>query len=279
MIVQDQGDQLILIRQTDHAALAGFFAREWGNNMFSRPEPHGSFLLAATDHDNGWTEWEQKPRIDPATFLPYTYTSIPTADHIELYLRGIDRLVKTDHYAGLLVSMHGAALYDRALATLPGYSAKYVKSDENQIVNEFVQRLRLQQLRLKVDLRANPSTKEFVEEKALQRNSRRFESLDRLALYFCQSPLDDATIDAVPVDNEGNEVDWELHPQGATVFLAPYPFRRDPLEFSILARKVPKRRYADSLDFQKVLARSPYFAIEFILRARHAIAQVHVIGA
>jgi hypothetical protein len=28
MIIQDQGDQLVIIRQTDHAVLSGFFARE-----------------------------------------------------------------------------------------------------------------------------------------------------------------------------------------------------------------------------------------------------------
>ena len=53
MIIQEQGDQLILIRQTDHAMLAGFFARALGNKIFSRPEPFESFCLAAGEHDNG----------------------------------------------------------------------------------------------------------------------------------------------------------------------------------------------------------------------------------
>jgi len=43
MIIQEQGDQLVLIRQTDHAVLSGFFAREWGNEQFTRPEPFASF--------------------------------------------------------------------------------------------------------------------------------------------------------------------------------------------------------------------------------------------
>ena len=52
MIVQEQGDELVLIRQTDHAVLSGFFAREWGNDLFQRPEPFESLRLAATEHDN-----------------------------------------------------------------------------------------------------------------------------------------------------------------------------------------------------------------------------------
>src|SRR5258708_2054641 len=106
MIIQEQGDHLILIRQTDHAVLSGYFARELGNEIFARPEPPESFQLAAEEHDNGWNEWELQPRIDPFTFMPYSFMSLPTQEHIDLYQRGIERVVKVDRYAGLLVSMH-----------------------------------------------------------------------------------------------------------------------------------------------------------------------------
>jgi len=291
MIIQEQGDQLILIRQTDHALLSGFFAREWGNDRVTRPEPFASFCLAAGEHDNGWHEWELLPGIDPATFSPYSFMSIPTEEHIALYQRGIDRIVKADHYAGLLVCMHCALLYDRTRATMPGYSAKYVRSNEVHATNDFVQRLRLQQLRLKVDLRANPTTKPFTEEKVLNANFERLEALDRLSLYFCLGAREDATIEEVPVDDQGSVADWELSPErpaasqahrgtapaGRTAnrsdfLLAPYPFRKDPLNFSVMARRIPKRRYADDLDLQKTLAQAPYFAISFTLRGRDALA-------
>src|SRR5437870_6868019 len=168
--------------------------------------------------------------------------SVPTREHIELYQRGIERVVKVDRYAGLLVSVHCLGLYDRTRATIPGISAKYVKSHESQTVNDFLQSLRLQQLRLKVDLRADPKMKDFAEEKWVQANSSRLEALDRLSLYFCMGPLEAATIDAVPADYHGNEVDWNLQPEGNNaVALEPYPFRRDPLEVSILARRIPRR--------------------------------------
>ena len=274
MIVQEQGDQLILIRQTDHAVLSGFFAREWGNDLFQRPEPFESLLLAASEHDNGWRDWELQPQIDPKTRLPYSFMSIPTDAHIELYQRGIERVVKSDRYAGLLVSMHASGLYDRARATIPGFSAKYVKSTESELVNGFLQGLKLQQLRLKVDLRADAGKKEFVQDKLLEANSRRLEALDRLSLYFCMSSVPhDATIDAVPVDDRGSEVDWELWPRGPNaVALGPYPFRREPLQVSILVRRVPKRLYANSLEFQNTLARAPYSALNFTLHPGGALS-------
>jgi hypothetical protein len=162
--------------------------------------------------------------------------------------------------------MHCAGLYDKTRATMPGFSAKYVKAQEAPLVSDFLQRLRLQQLRLKVDLRGDPATKDFADEKWLQANAQRLEALDRLSLYFCLGPLEPATIDAVPADYQGREVDWNLQPEENGATLEPYPFRRDPLEISILARRIPKRRYADDLELQKVLAQAPYFGLQFTLR-------------
>jgi hypothetical protein len=274
MIIQEQSDQLILIRQTDHAMLSGFFARALGNKVFSRPEPFESFCLAAAEHDNGWNEWELLPQIDPKTFTPYNFMSIPTEEHIALYQRGIERVVRADRYAGLLVSMHCAGLYDRTRATMPGFSAKYVKSSETPLVTDFLQRLRLQQLRLKVDLRADAIMKAYADDHSLQANLQRLEALDRLSLYFCLAPLDGSTIDAVPVNGNGSEADWDLQPAGNNyVTLDPYPFTKDPLEISILARRVPKRAYADEHEFHKILAQAPYFAMNFTLRADGARIQ------
>jgi hypothetical protein len=277
MILQDHGDRLILIRQTDHAVLAGFFAREWGNDFFKRPEPFEAFRLAVSEHDNGWREWELLPQIDPKTRLPYSFMSVPTEAHMALYQRGIERMVKADRYAALLVSMHCQSLYDRTRATIPGFSAKYVKSTESELVSNFVQNLKLQQLRLKVDLRADAATRDFSQEKILAANARRLEALDRLSLYFCMSTLQDTTIESVPVDDHGSEVDWELRTQGNNIVsLAPYPFRREPLQISILTRSVPKRLYVDSLDFQKTLGQAPYVAVKFTLHAGGALSSARI---
>ena len=273
MIIQEQGDQLLLIRQTDHAFLAGFLAKEWGNEEFPRPEPFASFCLAAAEHDNGWTEWELEPTLDSKARTPNTFMSIPTEEHIALYQRGIERLVKVDHYAALLVSLHCAGLYDRARATMPGFSAKYVKASEAPLVTDFVQRLRLQQLRLKTDLRANGATKDFVIEDVLKANFEQLEALDRLSLHLCMNPQENCVIDAVPQDHAGNEVDLDLRSEGGNVLtLAPHPFKREVLEVSILARRIPKRLYVDDMDFRKTLAQAQYFGIKFTLRARQTKA-------
>jgi hypothetical protein len=279
MILQ-QDDPMVVIRQTDHAFLAGFFAREWGNETFTRPEPFASFCLAVAEHDNGWQEWELAPGVDPKTFMPYSFMTVPTEEHVALYQRGIERAVKADLYAGLLVAAHCTGLYDRAKATMPGYSAKYVKTQEQHHANDFVQRLRLQLLRLKVDLRNNPATKPFTEEKLIKANSQRLDVLDRLSLFFCLGGADETIIEGVPVNDEGAEVDWEIRKTGKNEFtLAPYPFRREPLEFAILARRIPKRRYTEDIELQKVVTAASFFNIRFTLRAGVAKNRSYAVNA
>jgi Protein of unknown function (DUF3891) len=280
MILQQQSDSLVLIRQTDHAYLSGFFARELGNEAFQKPEPFDSFCLAVAEHDNGWQEWELVPSVDPKTFGAYSFMTIPTMEHIALYQHGIERVVKADLYAGLLVAGHAAGLYDRAHATIPGYSAKYVRSNEQHLANDFIQRLRLQQLRLKVDLRADPAKKPYTDEKLLQANQERLEALDRLSLYFCMGSKNDILIEAVPVTDEGRKIDWEVRFIGGDEYsIAPYPFRREPLEFAILARRIPKIKYTDDIELQKALVDAPYFNLKFTLRSGAASETTYAAGA
>jgi hypothetical protein len=83
--------------------------------------------------------------------------------------------------------------------------------------------------------------------------------------------LDGSTIDAVPVNGNGSEADWDLQPSGnKLVTVKPYPFAKDPLEISILARRIPRRPYTEENEFQKILAQAPYFAMNFTLSANGA---------
>jgi hypothetical protein len=76
------------------------------------------------------------------------------------------------------------------------------------------------------------------------------------------------------VNGNGSETDWDLQPAGNNLItVKPYPFAKDPLEISILGRRVPKRPYADEPEFQKILAQAPYFAMNFALSADGARVQ------
>ncbi len=277
MILQDRGDHYLVIRQTDHAVLAGFFARQWGNDTFRKPAAIESFWLAVREHDNGWCVWEREPRLDPRARAPYTFMSVPTEEHIRIYQRSVERLSQVDRYAALLASLHSSGLYDRARATMPGFSAKYVKSEELPIVEEHLQKLKLQQLRLKVELRGDPASKMLIEDKSLDESLRLLDALERLSLCFCTGAAEFAAIDSVQMHCDADIVDWDVRRaedgDRAEVSMTPYPFRKDPLPISILARRVPKRLYSDSFDFRRTLALAPYFALNFTLRDGNAVGR------
>jgi hypothetical protein len=109
--------------------------------------------------------------------------------------------------------------------------------------------------------------KPFTDERLIKANQQRLDALDRLSLHFCLGANEDITIEGVPLDDEGREADWQLRVAGENQYtLDPYPFRREPLEFAILARRIARRRYTDEADLQKVLAAAPFYNIRLTLR-------------
>jgi len=91
-------------------------------------------------------------------------------------------------------------------------------------------------------------------------------ALDRLSLYFCLGPLEGATIDAVPADYMGTEVDWDLQPEGTTSRLwSPTRFAATRWNQHFGSAN-SEAALCDDLELQKVLAQAPYFGQKFTLR-------------
>jgi hypothetical protein len=82
--------------------------------------------------------------------------------------------------------------------------------------------------------------KPYTDEKVLQSQQGRLGAGPPCIYIFCVGSMNMA-IDAVPVGDTGDEVDWGLSVGGSDFTLA--PFRRDPLEFAILAPASPNSIY------------------------------------
>jgi len=135
------------------------------------------------------------PAIDPVTFVPYSFMSIPTQEHIDLYQRGIERVVKADRYAGLL-GQHALPrpLRSRRAPRCRGFrKIREVPGSAHR--QRSAAKARLQQIAAQGDLRGDPATKSFADEKWRRPHAQRLEALDRLSLYFCLGALEAATID------------------------------------------------------------------------------------
>lgn len=110
MIVRHTGDALQLITQPDHAHLAGAIM-EHSVALATHPRRH-SILLAVVEHDNGWTEEDAAPRVDPSSGAPLDFISAPIAVRQAVWPRGIARLAH-DPWAAALVSQHALAVFER----------------------------------------------------------------------------------------------------------------------------------------------------------------------
>jgi hypothetical protein len=264
MIVQPRDGQLLLIRQTDHAALAGTFAEHWGNAAFAVPSPRDPLITAAVHHDDGWLLWEAQPRIDPATRRPYQFTAMPITEHLRFYRAGIDHVLARAAYAGLLTVMHLAGLYQMRFGTEQPIKTRMLSADEERVQRQMLAELQNQQEELCRDLPRQGVPADWLQERRLWCNYKLLQVFDRLSLYFCMAPPRPASLAPVPVDYEGGETQLTLRPTGEhTVALAPYPFDRSPLPLSVRARVVLDRDYDSDDDFRAAFKAAPEIELRF----------------
>jgi hypothetical protein len=269
MILQPRGADLLLIRQTDHAALSGQLAEHWGNADFAPLAPRESVVLAAAHHDDGWRVWEAAPRVDPRTRRPYQFTDLPLAEHAAFYLTGVDAVTERDAYAGLLVCLHLAGLYQRRFGIDPGIPVKPLSPEDERVRAGVLDQLKVREQALRERLGASGMPSEPLADGPLWANYKLLQVFDRLSLYFCTRPPRPSTLRPVPADYDGREVELALGPAGGqAVRVAPYPFDVDPLSVRLRASVVPDRPYRDDDDFRAAFAAAPATELHFELRSR-----------
>jgi hypothetical protein len=225
-------------------------------------------VTAGRHHDDGWSLWESVPRVDAATRRPYQFTDLPVVEHLGFYRAGIDRVLAEDSYAGLLVSMHLAGLYQRRFGSDGSLPTTPPTSAEAEVLHAILAQLKIEQETLREQLRRQGIPARFLEDAHLGVNYQLLQFVDRLSLYFCTAPPRPAILKSVPRDYSGTETELTLEPRGSgAVSLSPYPFDTDPLRVRIPASVVPDRSYESDEDFRATFAAAPVSALEFEIRA------------
>jgi hypothetical protein len=265
MIVSSWDGTLQLIRQPDHAALSGLFAQHWGRPPFDRLEPFDAIVTAAAQHDNGWTEWEAQPKVNPATHAPYQFWELPVEEHLGFYFRGVERVIAQDRYAGLLVSMHCSGLYNGRFGTDPSLMVRQFTPAMQRTIDEFLKRLETQRRGLGAELRNTGTPARWLEEAPIWKNYKLLQIFDRLSLYLCMPPFAPRSLGPVPTGG-GEDVDLALQPgERNTVRLTPFPFDTNPLVVAVAARCVPSMHYDSDDQFREVLIRADVTTLTFEL--------------
>ncbi|HXG35742.1 MAG TPA: DUF3891 family protein [Dehalococcoidia bacterium] len=262
MISSFDDRRLLLIRQTDHSEVVGFFAAHWGNDRFERPRPWPAVVLAAQEHDKAWTEWELKPTINaeghPIDYLGSRLPGSRIEGVLDAFVKDTERLIAVDPYAGLVSLMHAVGLVNRGYGGLLKHMPDRTKDPGGQ---EFVEEREQRRKRLLEELRSSSEYGEYASEEHIWQNYHLMEIFDLMGQFFCNRyPLTSEertggpqhTLSDVPVPlrygGEQTPITITIVDDFRAV-IDPYPFDMDPLQVPIPGRLVSKEPYASQAEF------------------------------
>jgi hypothetical protein len=222
VIVREAGDGWQVVLQTDHADLAGAFARAWAD---TGPR-HASLVLAADRHDDGWAVWEQSPLVDEEG-KPVNFLDVRVPAHLAFYRAMIAAVADEDPYAGLLVSMHGAGIYRQRYGEDTGLRLTHA-AEVAGLVDEFVAEQES----------GTPGRMEAaeVDDELRWADYRRLQAYDRFSLVFCMRDLERTEPFALGP--------FRIEPRGPwRIAVDPYPLRPGTETTSLVRRVVPRRAW------------------------------------
>ncbi len=247
MLVRDRGDSWQLVLQPDHADLSGQFAEAWGGRAVAEPSRRESMILAATRHDDGWGVWDRRPGWDPDRGRPRAFLDVPVPVHLAFYRAAIAAIGNEDPYAGMMVSMHGAGIYNGRYGTQPGLGLSDLETYRDQ-VDAFVAEQEDAYRRISAELGVDENDR-WVDYLLLQ-------LYDRLSLYFCLRDVEGGEADVIePVPTVDGDTSFRLEPAGPwLVRIAPFPFAAAPARFTLVRRVLRKAAYDGNADLRRDVA-------------------------
>jgi hypothetical protein len=229
MIVRDRGDDWQVVLQIDHEDLSGAFARAWAE----RGLRHDSLAIAAARHDDGWAVWERAPVVDAGSGRPVNFLDVDISSHLAFYRACIAAVSEHDPYAGLLVSMHGAGIYQQRYGRDLSLGLSRA-AEAQELIDAFVAEQETAYERRLAESGANDEER--------WRDYELLQLYDRLSLYFCMRDVE--TDGAEPVELQGYTLElagpWRVR-------MAPFPFDVSPARFELVRRVMPKSARAEVL--------------------------------
>jgi hypothetical protein len=225
MIVRPDGSNLLLIRQPDHAALAGRIMTAWRADGFPTRATRDRVLDATHRHDIGWEPEDVAPRVDPATGAPYDFINAPLAQRQGLWPRAIDRLTPEDPYVAALVAQHALTVYRRY--------------EHEPDWREFFRTLQERRDDLFAKYPA-PDGLDFLSDYTIVGLG------DLFSLIFCNGWPEPYLMES-----------YQAILQGDRLTIAPDPFEGASVPLMVEARRVPARPYASDADLRATLADAP----------------------
>ena len=226
--------QWLLIPQVEHASLACALARAWGLLPFVESASQDILIQTIRRHDDGWTDWDQQPQVDPRIGKPRTFTEMPLQAAHDIWTRSIDSCRDLGPLAQFLVAAHFIAL------RRGGDSAE--SAEAIRFIDKFELRCRewLLEWQSLAPAQNTPDT--------ARRVLRFLQMFDEISLWFCCADRND---DKHFQDPDGQT--FVCRPVSSShVTCSPWPFRQSRIPLHVTGRVVPPTRYTGSDQLAKV---------------------------
>ena len=227
MIIRPTEDHLLLIAQSDHAAVAETIVGAWRRDGFPVAPRRRTVLLATRRHDDGWIDEDRSPLVDEEHGRLVDFASAPDAVKQRIWPRGV-ALLTDEPYAGALVAEHALHLFEAHRRE--GHWRPFFAD------MEAARRERLAESgREAADLRADYF---FVR------------IGDLLSLTFCNGWSDPQ-----------HDGEYRIHWDGARLAIAPDPFDGVQVPLTVPARRLPNRPYFSRHEAAAAYAAAPTVAL------------------
>jgi hypothetical protein len=241
MIIQTApaGEPRLAIMMHEHTALAGQFARAFGNDRFEPVAPQDPMFYVVSHHDAGWAEFDRDPATDERTGLPYNLVETP-AQYITVTSRRSPEFNERQHpYCGLMSSMHSWGLYNGRYGLSDLVLIKLIPEADRALAATMLDGELARQAQLKAALADDPQAAGWISDAHLMQNYKQLQFFDTLALYFNRTHPSERTEQTFPhvPRNAREDVSVTIRPRGPGVYaLSPYPFAAADAEHAFAGR-------------------------------------------
>lgn len=262
MIIQTgpAGQPRLAVMMHEHTALAGQFARAFGNKQFAPVEPEDLMIYVVSHHDAGWAAFDRNPTTDEKTNLPHNLVETP-AEHITRTSRLSPDFNERHHaYCGLMSSMHSWGLYNGRYGLSGHVLIDTIAPQDRHWAERMLEGELERQKRLKSELAKDPEARAWLNDGHLFQNYKQLQFFDTLALYFNrthQAARGEQTFEHVPASAR-EDVTISVRPRGPGLYeVSPYPFAADLGEFAFAGRYIMPRRPDTMQSWSTVLKTAP----------------------
>ena len=255
MIRREEANAIWLIHQAAHAFISGQIADHWVGNGTMTLSPREELITAAYNHDAGWAEYEQQPRVN-ALGMPRTFTEMDMDEHFLIWEQSFRRVFVQNRYAALLTVLHSMALYEQRLRYLG--DPPEIRAAVQAFVDQWQRWADDMIARLADHPRYSPGT----QPDQLAHNVRLLQVWDYLSLMLCISTVHEQILEDVPMGDSTRGMVAIAANGPRSMVLDPFPLDR-PLTLWLDARRLRGGPFNTDDELRHVLVGLPYKPLVF----------------